>query len=504
MSGKRALGFRGFMIAIALGVIAARGSAQGFNYYVLTNGFDAMYLGVGAGGNQLAENGLGTWIAGEDLRGSHLTQTGDFGFRINGYREVVCLTQAPWVVEFRGTVFVELNGLNGNSQQIFTSPACTTPSFPLGNANGIIPYGMVPGSLTSFLMASPPSGTLPPGSTILLPDNGLSLGTGTADIVFSTQDIAIPVPPGPDCYVMQFTVFPSTELLDDIDGLWHYVLNSDNDNQYWALSTNEMNIWQSNTVGTDGPLDQLIVFPPNVDYDLLLATPEPVTVATLAPRGLGGGGAYYAQVENVRNQNGVSLNPNGGFDVGRGSAAISFSGTAGVPNFISGFGNQNQANAPGTVTTVGFATWDNGGDGNGSVRLTWISYDFAGLFHQNPDLDPGKTKLGGAIRLPVVSPGFLQPITQSMFNLFQHVTSVAPSGWPDPQGLPTGAFAVPAVAGASWQIPVGPQPSACIGMAFNFTYGTSGRLGGVGTAGHLTFNPSIADISGSRELFLFN
>ena len=39
------------------------------------------------------------------------------------------------------------------------------------------------------------------------------------------------------------------------------------------------------------------------------------------------------------------------------------------------------------------------------------------------------------------------------------------------------------------------------GVPVNITYGTTGRKDG---PGKLTFNPSIADLSDSRELFLFD
>jgi hypothetical protein len=103
-----------------------------------------------------------------------------------------------------------------------------------------------------------------------------------------------------------------------------------------------------------------------------------------------------------------------------------------------------------------------------------------------------------------VSAFFPQPVTLLLLPLFQHVTSIAASGWPDPGGYPPGSFGVAPIAGASWQFPTGPQPAACLGTKVNFTYGTTGRIGGLGTAGGLTFDPAIADTSGTKELYLFN
>ncbi len=489
------------------------GSGNGTNYHVLSNGMDVIYAGIGAGGTQARSDGLGTWIAGENMRGSHITVTGDFGYRNRAWREVVCPIKNPssgtLQIWFRGLFFIELDGLNANNQTVFLDPSCPLPgpSFPLGTS-GFIPYGT--GS-NAFVLLGIPAGLGPaPSTAILAPNNGLvpSSAGGQAVLLGALSNMSIPIASSGFCWGVHFAWIPSPLAFDDnIDGFWHYAMNSPDNNQYWGMSNDEMNIWQSNSVLSDGGLTAAIQFPPNLDYELLMASVEPNTTAALAPRGFNLAGPYYAQTENVANEFGVSLNLNGGFDVGRGSAAISLTGTAGVPSPITGLGNQNAANNPGTLTTLGFVTWDNGGDGDGSYRLTWLSIDFLGLQRINPDLDPGITKLGGQIRVPVVSAGFLQPITNTFLALFQHLTKVPPSGvWPDPGGFPGVApFGVQSVAGASWQLPVGPLPAACVGTKLNLTYGTSGRAGCLesGPAG-LTFNPEVADTSGTKQLFLFD
>jgi hypothetical protein len=239
-------------------------------------------------------------------------------------------------------------------------------------------------------------------------------------------------------------------------------------------------------VASDAGLTALKAFFANDDYALQITSSEPDTVATLAPRP---GGDFATTTVNVSNEFGVAVNPNGGFDAGRGSAAISFSGKAGVPNPATGLGNQDPSAGPGTVGTLGFATWDNGGDGDGSVRLVWLSFDFLGVAGGNPATDPGILKQAGTIRVPVVSAGLLQPLTSLGFGLFGHVTR---------PNFPFG------IGGASWQLPTGPQPAACAGIAINITYGSSGRKGVLGAPGKLTFNPDVADTSGTRQLFLFN
>jgi hypothetical protein len=500
------------LLALALLPGAAR-AQNGTNYHILTNGFDTTFLGVGAGGAQTAADGLGTWIAGEDLRGSHkVAFSGDFGYRINTMRENAAVLHDPvgggqLAIRFAGLFFVELDGLNGNDQSVFLNPRCPSsgPSFPLGNSGGFIPYGTGPGSMESFVIANVPVGVGPTSSAaILLPNNGLvpSSANGTATVVFSASNISLPINSVGFTWGVQFTFNPSSlALSDDIDGLWHYTMNSADDNEYWAFSDDETNVWQSNTVGTDNGLTALVEFPANADYDLLITSPQPETTATLAPVGLHLAGPYYTQTANVQNEFGVSMNPNGGFDVGRGSAAISISGTAGVPNPTTGLGNQNPSNNPGTVPTLGFLTWDNGGDGNGSVRLTWVSVDVLGARSENPALDAGILEQGGSIRAPVVSAGFLQAITRKDFKSYGHVTQ---PGYPDPDNFQTGAFGVLSTAGASWQIPASQIPVACMGLKVNLTYGTSGLTGVLGAPGHLTFDPSVADISGTREIALLD
>jgi hypothetical protein len=498
--------------AVCLCLLPGAARAQhGTNYHILSNGVDVMYGGVGAGPSQTKADGLGTWIAGEDLRGSHLLgATGDFGYRLRGVREQVCIpfiSVGPISIKFGAILFVELDGLNAHAQAVFLNPACPSPgpSFPLGGSAGFIPYGVGPGSSSSFVVADLPPGAGPsPSSAMLLPNNGLvpSSAGGSAELVGAFPDIVLPMVSSAFCWGVQFMFIPTAiGLHDDIDGLWHYVINSEDGNQYWGFSDDELNLWQSNSVATDAGLTAVVTFPPNADYDLLLISAQPTTMATLAPVGVNLDGPYYTQTGNVQNEYGVALNPNGGFDVGRGSSMISLSGTAGVPNPTTGLGNQNASNNPGKVPTLGFLTWDNGGDGNGSVRLTWLSLDVLGAHGGDPASDVGLTQLGGTIRIPAVSSGFIQAITHATLPLYGHVTQ---AGFPDPSSYVMGAFGVQGIAGASQQLPVGNPPAACLGLAVNLTYGTSGRTGVLGAPGPVTWDPAVADTSGTRELYIFN
>jgi hypothetical protein len=152
------------------------------------------------------------------------------------------------------------------------------------------------------------------------------------------------------------------------------------------------------------------------------------------------------------------------------------------------------------VPTLGFATWDNGGDGNGSVRLTWLSIDLIALSPHpaNPATDPGVLKQAGEVRVPVVSAGLLQATTKLSFGLFGHVTR---PGFIDPYG--PGGF-TNAIGGASQQVPLHTTLPLCLGLPFNITYGTSGRKGTLGSPGALTFDQNDAATSGTRQLFIFD
>jgi len=319
---------------------------------------------------------------------------------------------------------------------------------------------------------------------------------GTATLI-AAADLTLPIVSTGFCWAIKFTWIPSALVsTDDNDGWVHSLSVSPDLNQYWMFSDNEQNLWQSQSVASDAGATALRTFFANVDYALTFLEPEPVTLAILAPQV--GVTPYSAWTANVSNEYGVVVHPNGGFDVGRGGSAISFAGHAGVPNPATGVGNQDPT-VGGGVPTLGFATWDNGGDFNGSVRLVWVSIDTLGLLGLNPAQDPGVLVFGGATRVPVVSAGLLQPITSLGFSLLGHVTR---PGFVSP--FPTSSSPT-TIGGASWQISTAMLPVPCVfGATIELTYGSSGRLGTLGAPGKLTFDPAVADTSGTRQIFLFD
>jgi hypothetical protein len=383
-----------------------------------------------------------------------------------------------------------------------------------------MPYGVGPGaSGFSFLvLAVSAVPFVPPiaAHDIVAPDNGLINGSGTATLVAAAGNVQIPpgtgsVAPG-FCYVVQFTWTASAvPYLDNIDAIYHWAVNSDDANQYWGMSDDEMNLWQAQTVISDAGLTAVPTFFSVLEYEFFWASREANTTAILAPNGIEQTGPYYTQTENM-NGNGT---PNGGFDVGRGSRAISFSGLGGVkvPPFLGGLGNGAQDPAYGgvplNVKTLGFATWDNKPNisvaGEGSGRITWVSVDLSQIGGGSPETDPDITKVAGTVKIPVVGTGFIQPTTSLALSIFQHTTKASVSGWPDPDGFPgSGAFGVPPIAGGSIQFNVGPfvnKVPCNIAVPINITYGTTGK--DPFPPPTFTWDPASADISGSKELYLW-
>ncbi|MFT7463377.1 MAG: hypothetical protein ACI9EF_001721 [Pseudohongiellaceae bacterium] len=243
-----------------------------------------------------------------------------------------------------------------------------------------------------------------------------------------------------------------------------------------------------------------------MDYGLLMLSGDPVTYAALAPVGTSGAGPYYSTPGSL----------NGGFDLGRGSQMLSLSGIGGVNNALNGLSNQDPAGAaiPGLLPSLGFVTFDNtdyDGDGDlvgtppsGSWRATWVDIDWDVTFGLDPALATSIPVNFGNCRVPIqcLASGGPWPsaTTLAMLPIFIHET--APVNWPDPGGFGAtpGEFGVPMVAGSSVHIPV--AGSVCLaGFPIALQYGSSGL---VTSSGPFTYDPSIAKISGTRQVFLID
>jgi hypothetical protein len=500
--------------ALVLGLSATPALAQnGSNFNVLSNNFDVIYGGLGAGGGQVAGvDGFGVWVSGEIIRGNTLTTLGDFGYREANWRESLCVLGAPIPtlgLDFPVIVSVEMDGVNPyGAGNVFTYPACGTAGpFPLGNSAGFAPYGAPAGSSANFLLSGLPSGVgFPSATTVLLPNNGLvpSSNGGTATIIAAASS-KLPIASTGFCWVVQFGWAPSAlASLDDINGWWTWRTNGVDGNQYWGMSNDEMNVWQSNTVFTDGGQTGLIAFFSNLDYEYHSAAVNPVTNPALAPAGAAGTGLYYATGAGVPNS---GSSGNGGFDLGR-HTGLSLNGTGGTVNPNTGLGNQDPAGSPtpGIVPTLGFTTWNNA-TSTGGFHLTWIQVNNELTFGLDPAGNADALKVFGTVRVPVsISqiPGpFPQPITNLFFGFYIHgvADQTGQSGWLDPNGFAGGTFGVAPTVGASIHLPTVGPPAACIGFPVGLSAATS-QLGG--PAGPLVWGRNFDAPSNTSNISLLD
>lgn len=460
----------------------------------LNNGFEVIATGIGAGGAATATDGLGYWVPGEDLHGATTSPaTGDFSFAFAGFRELVCILDpgaSSNLVAFPHISFYEVPD-SANCPTCFDNPVCASGvgsallSSVIGYPSSCFVLLPVPSAFTPSILPSA-------GFDVLVPGVGSSL-----QIIAALNGVSFPIPScvasGVGCFVTQFHWQPSVlSLTDDLGGLWSYRQNSPYGNQYWGLSNDEVNVWKSNTWVLLGDQSAVLILPANADYAAHLLTTGATTTAALAPAGNNGSAnPYYAGPL----PNGMGLDPNQGFDVGRGARAIALSGSGGAKGPL-GFGNQDPANNPQVVSpTLGFLTWDASTQW-GSTRIVMASLDVEGLSCLPTNtLFPDITKAG--VRLPVNGAGFTSfPSVNTLFGpLFLHETA---SGFPDPDGLPAGSFGLPTVAGHTNHIPVGPTPSVCVGVPVNITYGSVGLTPG----GKLDLQQEFGAVSGSHELFL--
>lgn len=513
--------FRGLALGVlGVGLMASSTTAQnGTNFHVLSNGFDVIYLGIGAGGTTTVAgvDGIGAWLYGEDMKGSTLTALGGFGYHQTAFRTSQCILGAPSPtlrIDFAAIIFVEMDGRNANAPDVFLIPGCTTAGVVGLTSAGVIPYGTPPGSSANFILSLLPSGAgLASSIVCLLPNNGLtpSSNGGTATLV-AAASASLPIASTGFCWVVEFTWTPSSLVSSDhIDGWWHWLTNSRDGNQYWGMSSDELNAFQSQTVYLDGGATALVAFFSSTDYEWHSMTVNPSTNSALAPVGSNGTGTYYATSTVV---GGSSVN--GGFDLGRHGGA-SISGMTGAINPATGLANQDPAGSPtaGLIPTLGFATWNNEvytGPGGvvGGFRLTWVQYNWDTSFGVNPDLAIPALVFLGTVRVPVCIPSTVpapwpQPYpTTTLWPFYIHNTSDQTGNalWPDPNGFAGGTFANPPTVGASTHLPLGAVAfTDCIGVPIAWGYGSTGLLG---PAGPLTWRPDVNATSTGRVLVLLD
>jgi hypothetical protein len=331
-------------------------------------------------------------------------------------------------------------------------------------------------------------------------------GPTIVTVLAEFENIVLPINDPGYVWEVQIELVSPVESGESVDGWYHWARSAPGDNQFFLVSEDELNLWRSHTVASEGGLASVQSLPANVEYGLMLLSGDPVTSAALAPVGFLGTGPYYGtSVPGVLN---------GGFDLGMGSTMASVSGTQGVLNGVTGLGNQDPASSPtpGLVPSIGFVTFDNtdyDGDGDllttpptGSQRVVWIAVDFDLTFAVDPaqgiqiPMGPGG-QCSVPLRIQASMPIFPQPLTTSLLAVFVHNT--APVPWPDPGGLGAtpGEFGVPMVAGSSVHIPLGSLGSVCVGLPVGLSYGSSGLSGSA-----LTWDPMVARVSATRQLVL--
>jgi len=521
---------RGLLVAsVCLGLVHELGAQNGSNYHVLNNGYDVSYLGVGAGGQQGDQDGLGTWIPGESINGGTLGAGGLPTYKQTRWAESVCLYSFGGAttgnLQFPLITLTELNRAPFPTTYdpiVFTPFADPTGTcFPLGNSAGFVSYGAPGGSSASFVF-----GTLPSGcgtGAILLPNEALVASGfgGYASLLACATGVNLTIASTGFCWGVQFTWIPSAveSLAFPTGGWWHYLRNGQDGNQYWALSDDELNAWQSNTVGSDGGQTAVQTFLANVEGAYLSATADPFTNVAIQPAGVNGSGPYYFQTENIGHADGIpGANPNGGFDLG-GHQTLSLSGACGVPHPVTGFGNQDPAGVGGVnpngssmVPTFGVWTfdstpWPSGspGGGAGGKRVTWITWNSDATFNTDPNLTTWLYLANGSVKVPSPMPAtsvtWPQPLTANLLALLTHEVDLCPSGCPTPVGF---SFAgVPQ--GGSGMVPTLSAPALATGLEIALVIGTSALEGEPGQAtGGLVWNNQGWSPSGTTTIYVTN
>lgn len=514
--------FRGAALAaVAIGLSTSSTVAQnGTNFHVLSNGLDAAYIGIGAGGTQVGGvDGIGTWVDGANLHGNTSLGTsgwkgasfpvgnfvaGAFRYKQAGFRLSQCVLGAPpaGALRFPGVLFIEMDGWNYNNVSAGTNvfghlAAGAIAGTALGlTTGGVLPYGTGDSSSVSFILSGLPSGATGSGTGVsssilcLLPNYGLIPsaggvnGAGTATII-AAASATLPINSTGFCWTIQFTWLSSaltpsslTGVTDKITGWWWWLTNSELGNQYWAMSTDEMNTTQSQSIVLTGGASGLIAFLANLDLTCHYLAEDPVTNNALQPAGFNGTGTYYTTSTSR-----AGFPANGGFDMGR-HITLSDGGAGGVTNPITSLGNQDPAGSPlpGLTPTVGFVTWTNE-DTNASgtaddtfFRLTWVQYNWDTSFGIPQTLRIDAILFFGSIRIPVWVPFSVplpwpQAITGVFFPFLTHTCGFNTS-WTDPDGFPAGTFGIPPIKGSSIHLPLtGLGPG--IGVPLAIGYGTT-------------------------------
>lgn len=358
--------------ALTVGLAGSVSAQNGTNFHVMSNGADVIYGSIGAGGSSIGgADGIGHWMDGNSLRGNQITLLGDYGYRQQGWLTSQCVLGPPIVglaIKFPLITIIEFDGTNANDQDVFTRLGCAPGS---GGAlagvttAGFLPYGAPAGTSASFLLSGLPSGLgLPSSTTILIPNGGLvpSSNGGTATIIAAAQVAeGLPIASTGFCWIVSFGWLPSALVsADNIDGWWEWLTSSPDNNQYWNMSNDELNVFSSNTVATAAGVTGAFNFFGTLEYEFYSKTVDPSMNEVLAPVGFQGTGPYYTSPTI----GGV----NAGGDMGQ-HGGVSLGSAGGASNPVTGLPAQDLG-LSGALSSFGWASWNN------DTRLTPIPGSF--------------------------------------------------------------------------------------------------------------------------------
>ncbi len=451
------------------------------NWHTLSNGMDVTYVGIGGGAGQTGGvDGIGSWVDGNDLRGNHLTNLGEFGYRQTSFWTSACVLGAPPAIglDYPAIAFFEYAGGNNNLQNVFVRPGCSPGGVPLGvTSAGALPYGLAPGTSTSFLITGfPDLDGVPTTLKFLLPNDGLPpTSSFSSTTIIAAGAASLPISSTGFCWDVEFTWLPTTlASLDHIDGWWFWQTNSIHDNQYWAMSNDELNTYTSNTVALIQGGTALATFFSGTELVWHSTTSAPSLNVALNPAGFQGNGSYDSALSTS------AINPNGGWDVGR-NGGVSLSGLGGVVNPNTGLAAQNPAGSPfGGVPTLGYMSWDNEPTVPG-LRTVWHQIDWGGVLGTHPASPMLPDALVGppGTRLPIsITSGLIagsvwpQAVTAGQWSLMLH-TAIQGHAEPNPVGYP----AIFDQWASTNQLPIsGVAPVCIIGLPLVIDAGSTGVL----------------------------
>ncbi|GJM22618.1 MAG: hypothetical protein DHS20C15_25330 [Planctomycetota bacterium] len=536
---------RALACGLILGAAVAplRAQDDGLNFHVLSNVGDTVYFGVGAGlGSSPGVDAIGYWVGGEDLQGATLTNltvggVPQFGYKQSGLRLSACVFNLgpnsrldfPAVLTAEFDDASTTDGFNYHHPYTFLRPGCGTGTANPGvepittNIFGA-PTGTPPGASFQWIIAGLPTVLPVQGTAVLLaPNAGLvpSSNGGTLAFVQAASVTAAISAAGCYSFDLNWTAATGSSLpaLDNIGGWWTQLTASRDNNQYWSISTSNLNVVKSSTGASSGGATAVFTLRATADLELQYFSLDPATNLALAPTNPYGTHPYY-------NTGAPGPTGNQGFDLGP-HQAISNSGNTGafavgVPtpstaqDTVNAFLNIGPMPTGGAVTnSIGFVTWNNNTystPGGSGARLTWVQLDrdllAAGAV--DPSAQTSVPVFLGAARVPVRIPGlpttWPSALTLAFFPAFQHATTdeTGNSLWPDPSGNPGGTLGVKPVVGQSLHLPVFGATGTCAlgGLPLGLAYGSSG-LTGVG-AGPLVWDPNKNRVSFGRSILLYD